>query len=154
MTLSNTPILPLQQVAHVAQTCLCFKAQREARRLARVFDQAFRPLGLTNTQFSLLMALNQPEPPTISRLAALLVMDRTSLTAALKPLHRRGWAEINSDAKDRRVRAVRITAAGVALLHQALPIWRETHRGVEQAQSAAASDRINSIGLVGLATNP
>ncbi len=147
-------LLPLKTVTDVAATCRCFHAQREARRLARLFDRAFRPLGLTNTQFSLLMALNQPEPPTISRLAVLLVMDRTSLTAALKPLERQGWVEIAADSQDRRARTVTITAAGVALLRLALPIWRVTHAGLEPAQSAVVTDSTSSIGSVGLATNP
>ena len=64
--------------------------QRAARALARRFDAAFRPLGLTSGQFSLLMSLNRPEPPTMGAVAALLAMDRTTLTAALKPLERRG----------------------------------------------------------------
>jgi DNA-binding MarR family transcriptional regulator len=136
VSLSNTHLLPADQVAHVARTCRCFHAQRAARRLARLFDQAFRPLGLTNTQFSLLMALNQPAP-TISRLAALLAMDRTSLTAALKPLERGGLVEVAADPDDRRARAVMITPAGVARLKRALPIWQETHHRLDQADAAA-----------------
>ena len=57
---------------YVKDACLCFAAQRAARALARRFDAAFRPLGLTNGQFSLLMALNRPSPPTLSSLAELL----------------------------------------------------------------------------------
>ena len=64
-------------VTHVAGTCLCLHAQRAARALARLFDTALGPHGLTNGQFSLLMALNAPEPPTIGRLAEFLAMDRT-----------------------------------------------------------------------------
>ena len=56
-------------VAHVAQTCLCLHTQRAARALARLFDMALRPFGLNNGQFSLLMALNRPEPPSIGALA-------------------------------------------------------------------------------------
>ena len=49
-------------------------------------DDAFRPLGLTNGQFSLMMSLNSPEPANFGSVAAVLSMDRTTLTAALKPL--------------------------------------------------------------------
>jgi DNA-binding MarR family transcriptional regulator len=106
--------LPPEQVMHVAGHCLCLKAQRAARALARRFDAAFRPFGLTNGQFSLMVALNRPKPPTIGELAPFLAMDRTSLTAMLKPLERRGLLRIEPDAKDRRARRVTITADGVA----------------------------------------
>src|SRR5947209_799278 len=85
-------------------TCLCLHLQRAARAVARRFDEALRPLGLTNGQFSLLMSLNRPEPPTIGSVAALLAMDRTTLTANLKPLTRRGLVEVRIDAADRRGR--------------------------------------------------
>ena len=74
----------------VRDTCLCLHVQRAARAVARRFDIALRPLGLTNGQFSLLMSLNRPKPPGMASVAALLAMDRTTLTANLKPLERRG----------------------------------------------------------------
>lgn len=108
-------------------TCLCLATQRAARALARRFDDAFRPLDLTNGQFSLLMALNRPKPPTIAPLAEFLAMDRTTLTAALKPLERRGLILISVDPDDRRSRLLRLTAKGRGLLAKALPIWKEHH---------------------------
>ncbi|MGH6982505.1 MAG: MarR family winged helix-turn-helix transcriptional regulator, partial [Stellaceae bacterium] len=71
-------------------TCLCFHAQRAARSLARRFDEEFRSVGLTNGQYSLLAALDQTGPVGIGGLAEALGMDRTTLTAALKPLTRQG----------------------------------------------------------------
>ncbi|MDX8355626.1 MarR family winged helix-turn-helix transcriptional regulator, partial [Cognatiyoonia sp. IB215182] len=61
----------------VRDRCLCFRAQRAARALARRFDNAFRPFDIKQGQFSLLMALNRPDPPTIGEVAAFLAMDRT-----------------------------------------------------------------------------
>src|ERR1700760_4907792 len=74
----------------VRDCCLCLHVQRAARALARRFDDALRPLSLTNGQFSLMMSLNRPEPAGMASVASLLAMDRTTLTAALKPLERRG----------------------------------------------------------------
>ena len=100
----------------VRDTCLCLHLQRAARAVARRFDEALRPLGLTSGQFSLLMSLNRPEPPTIGQVAGVLAMDRTTLTANLKPLARRGLVEIRVDAADRRSRRLVLTAAGRSLL--------------------------------------
>lgn len=125
--------IPYETTLEVRDTCLCLHMQRAARALARRFDEALRPTGLTNGQFSLLMALNRPEPPPLGPVARLLAMDRTTLTAALKPLAREGLVEIRTDPQDRRSRLLLLTAQGEARLALALPIWRATHRDVEKA---------------------
>jgi DNA-binding MarR family transcriptional regulator len=106
--------------------------QRAARALARRFDEAFRPLNLTNGQFSLLMSLNRPEPPPMRPVANLLAMDRTTLTAALKPLERRGLVRVATDQKDRRSHILILTAKGRELLASAVPIWQSTHAEIER----------------------
>jgi len=116
---------------HVRDSCLCLATQRTARVLARHFDDLFRPLGLTNGQFSLLMSLNRSEPASIGTVASLLAMDRTTLTAALKPLERRGLLKTRIDPKDRRGRRLVLTPAGHRLLLAALPIWRREHGRIE-----------------------
>jgi DNA-binding MarR family transcriptional regulator len=115
----------------VRDTCLCLHLQRAARAIGRRFDEAMRPLGLTNGQFSLLMSLNRPQPPTIGSVATLLAMDRTTLTAALKPLERRGLVKVTIDAADRRSRRLGLTAKGRALLGEAVPVWRREHAVVD-----------------------
>jgi DNA-binding MarR family transcriptional regulator len=107
--------------------CLCLNLRRAARVVARRFDDAFRPLDLTNGQFSLMMSLRRPKPATMSDVAALLAMDRTTLTANLKPLERRGLVAVTVDETDKRSRRLSLTPAGHVLLDDALPIWRETH---------------------------
>lgn len=134
--MSNQPAIPFSTTLHVRDTCLCLHAQRAARALARRFDAAFKPLGLTNGQFSLMMALNRPEPPPMGPVAALLAMDRTTLTAALKPLTQRGWITIMADEKDRRGKRLKLTEAGMAVLVEAVPIWRREHEALEAGLSA------------------
>jgi DNA-binding MarR family transcriptional regulator len=129
--MSKPAMVPFDTTLLVRDTCLCLHAQRAARALARRFDDALRPVGLNNGQFSLMMALNRPEPPTMAPVAELLAMDRTTLTAALKPLSRRGLVEAFADPGDRRGRRLRLTSAGHALLRGAVPIWKSTHAAVE-----------------------
>lgn len=120
----------------VRDTCLCLAVQRTARALARVFDDALQPLGLTNGQFSLLMSLNRPSPPPMGPVADLLAMDRTTLTAALKPLRRRGLVKVSVDPQDRRGRLLALTPAGRKLLAAALPVWKRHHRKIEKHLAA------------------
>jgi DNA-binding MarR family transcriptional regulator len=132
--------LPLSATHLVRDNCLCLHVQRAARGLARRFDDVFRPLDLTHGQFSLLMSLNRPEPPTIGAVAELLAMDRTTLTAALKPLERRGLVKVSVDKKDKRSRRLTITTPGRALLAKAFPLWREIHAAIDRLVTGCRPD--------------
>ncbi|MCW5772770.1 MAG: MarR family transcriptional regulator [Rhodospirillaceae bacterium] len=140
--MSNRDPLPFSTTIEVRDSCLCLHVQRAARALARLFDEALRPVDLTNGQFSLLMSLNRPEPPTIGSVSTLLAMDRTTLTAALKPLERRGLVKISVDREDRRSRRLALTAAGRRALVAALPIWRRTHAEIERRLLGENADRL------------
>lgn len=133
--MSTVAIPSFETTLLVRDTCLCLHLQRAARALARRFDDALRPLGLTNGQFSLMMSLNRPEPPGMAAVASLLAMDRTTLTAALKPLQRRALVGITVHPADHRARQIRLTPQGRSLLVQALPVWKSTHRAVEDLLS-------------------
>jgi len=128
--------------AQGASACLCFHAHRAARALGRRFDEAFRPVGLTNGQYSLLLALSQFAPVSIGGLATALGMDRTTMTAALKPLARRRLVKVTIDPADRRNRVVAMTRSGAAMLAKARPIWRAIHGEVENLLGAGGADRL------------
>jgi DNA-binding MarR family transcriptional regulator len=124
--------VPFTTTLHVRDRCLCLHVQRAARKVGRRFDEALRPLGLTNGQFSLLMSLNRPQPARMGSVAALLAMDRTTLTAALKPLQRRGLVDVTADPEDGRSRSLTLTRAGRTLLAAAVPVWKRTHAHIER----------------------
>ncbi len=134
--------LPFALTHQVRDNCLCLHVQRAARALARRFDDALRPVGLTQGQFSLLMSLNRPAPPTIGDVSALLMLDRTTLTANLKPLERRGLVKVKVDAADKRSRRLVLTAAGRAVLAAAAPIWKRTHAQTERLLRSASADNV------------
>lgn len=142
--MSRAAIPPFETTLRVRDCCLCLHVQRAARALARRFDEALRPLGLTNGQFSLLMSLNRPEPPAMAPVAALLAMDRTTLTAALKPLERRGLVRVTTDPDDRRSRLLHLTPAGQSLLASALPVWEQTHAQMESVLPGGDPDRLRA----------
>jgi DNA-binding MarR family transcriptional regulator len=130
-----------QTTLHIRDHCLCLHLQRAARQVARRFDQALHHLGLTNGQFSLLTSLNRPQPARMGVVASLLGMDRTTLTAALKPLQQRGLVRIEVDPEDRRGRVLRLTKTGRALLARAFPLWTRTHTELER-QAGTAPDEL------------
>ncbi|MGH6807853.1 MAG: MarR family winged helix-turn-helix transcriptional regulator [Ensifer adhaerens] len=142
--MSKSPVIPFETTLFVKDTCLCLHVQRAARAIARQFDEAMRPLEITNGQFSLLMSLNRPAPPNMGAVASLLAMDRTTLTAALKPLERRGLVAIFADDEDRRSRRLRLTPEGEHLLARAVPIWKATHEMVDERLGQGGPQRLRA----------
>ncbi|OCO98071.1 MULTISPECIES: MarR family transcriptional regulator [unclassified Ensifer] len=146
--MSKLPLIPFETTLHVKDSCLCLHVQRAARAIARRFDEALRPLEITNGQFSLLMSLNRPRPPNMGSVASLLAMDRTTLTAALKPLERRGLVESSPDPDDRRSRRLRLTQEGEALLARAIPIWKALHEALDPVLDDGGAARLRSDLLI------
>lgn len=142
--MSNPETLPYEITLKVRDTCLCLHLQRAARAMARRFDTALRPVGLTNGQFSLLMSLNRPEPASVGSVASLLAMDRTTLTANLKPLERRGLVSVTADSTDRRTRRLTLTPAGRALLIAAVPLWEAEHAAVDRLLAPTSPDGLRA----------
>jgi DNA-binding MarR family transcriptional regulator len=140
--MSKAATVPYETTLRVRDNCLCLHMQRAARALARHFDEGLRPLGLTNGQFSLLMSLNRPAPPSMGSVASLLAMDRTTLTAALKPLQRRRLVAVTVDPADKRGRLMTLTPAGRSLLARATPVWERTHAEVEGRLAKGEPDRL------------
>ena len=138
--MSKAPAVTFATTVQIRDRCLCLHLQSAARIIARRFDEVLRPLGLTSGQFSLLTSLNRPHPATVGAIAALLAMDRTTLTAALKPLERRGLIDVAVDPADRRSRALTLTPAGRTLLAAAIPAWKRTHGQIDRLLGGADPD--------------
>jgi DNA-binding MarR family transcriptional regulator len=117
----------------VALECVCLGLRQAARSVSRRYDEALRPLALNNGQFSMLNALAALQPATVQAVADQLAMDRTTVTAALKPLQRRGLVDVAAAGHDLRARELALTRKGATLLAKALPLW-------QQAQARLASD--------------
>ena len=113
----------------VARSCAVLNLRRAARAVTSRYEDEMRPLGLKATQFSLLVAAALRGPINVSQLAELMVMDRTTLTRNLKPLQKQGLLQV-VPGRDRRTRAVTLTAAGEKKLEQALPLWEQAQHTV------------------------
>ncbi len=142
-------IVPFETTLLVRDCCLCLHVQRASRALSRRFDVALRPVGLTNQQFSMMMALNRPMPAGMGSVATLLGTDRTTLTAALKTLERRGLVRVLQDPADRRGRVIELTGEGMDVLARAVPVWERVHRELEAMLGEGESERLRrGLGVV------
>jgi DNA-binding MarR family transcriptional regulator len=90
---------------------------------------------LKGTQFTLLNAIFLNPSITITQLADLLLLNRTTLNRNLKPLERQGLVQ-TSPGKDQRTRVLKLTQEGSSLLQSALPLWLEAQTGVVETLGA------------------
>jgi DNA-binding MarR family transcriptional regulator len=115
----------------LSRNCYCLAARRHARAITRHYEAALRAHGLRATQFSILSALALAGPMTMGKLAALLGLERTTLTRSAAPLAREGWlgAARSPDARQRRLR---LTASGRRKLVSAFPTWKAAQDSAAQ----------------------
>ena len=106
------------------QACACFNVRKTARVITQLYDEVLRPTGMRITQFALLMAAGGLGPVTVTRLAKLGAMDRTTLTRNLRPLEERELIHIEP-GEDRREQQVTLTPRGQHALATAFPLWQE-----------------------------
>ena len=124
--------------------CFGLALRRAARAVSRQYDAALAPLALNNGQFSMLVLLAGLGPVRIQTVAEALAMDRTTVTAALKPLQRRKLVRVHVAGDDARAREAVLTPVGEALLREATPLWRVQQERVKKMLSAKDAEALRA----------
>ena len=106
------------------ESCACHKVRMAARAVTRAYDDALRPVGLRATQLAVLVAVGNDGTMSITALAKLMCMDRTTLTRNLRPLEKEGLIAVGLEGW-RRSRTLEITKKGQSRLREALPYWEQ-----------------------------
>ncbi|MET8138781.1 MarR family winged helix-turn-helix transcriptional regulator [Sphaerisporangium sp. NPDC005288] len=130
-------------------SCNNLALRKAARYLGATYDKALASAGLRATQFSILQKLSVHGETTITGLAEMIAMDRTTLASNLKPLVREGLVTVESSPSDRRARVVTITPEGLSRLEAALPLWRDVQARFEETFGTGEAARLRaSLGAV------
>jgi len=112
----------------ILANCACHRVRTAARAVTRAYDEALRPVGLRATQLSVLVAIAADEALSITSLATVMGMDRSTLARNLRPLEAEGLIALGPEGW-RRSRTLELTRKGRARLREAVPLW-------EKAQAA------------------
>ena len=126
MHMHHEPVDPL------LLSCACTTVRKAGRAVGRIYDAALATAGMNANQLAILRALGRNGPMPLSRLAAAMVMDRTSLYRALDPLERSGWIEVDQ-APSGRARIARLTPAGERARDGAAAAWESAQSRVVAA---------------------
>ena len=118
--------------------CHCLAARSEARRITRLYEKHLRPYGLRATQFTVLAALSILGPTPIKELAALLGLERTTLTRSSVLLERDGYIRV-APSEDGRRRPLDLTPAGRRKLDEAYPAWKHVQDRIDRERAGVQS---------------
>jgi DNA-binding MarR family transcriptional regulator len=132
-----------QDCDHIAATCALFATRRLARSLSRLFDSELAITGLRGTQYNVLVAIARRRGTNLTQLGAMLGMDRTTLTHALRPLQKARLVR-STTGQDRRARGIALTALGRRRVQAGVARWRAAQSAVEAAAGSAGWTEINS----------
>lgn len=111
--------------------CNCLNIRRASRAVTHFYDKMLEPSGLTISQLSLLKHLKQVEPVSISELASIMRIDRTTLNRNMKPLTDSGFITIYP-GEDPRTRQVAITKEGIVITDSAWQLWDKAQKSVKE----------------------
>ncbi|MEU6345707.1 MarR family winged helix-turn-helix transcriptional regulator [Streptomyces sp. NPDC046977] len=124
--------------------CNSLALRKAARYLGATYDKALAPVGLRGTQFSILQKLSVLGEMTITGLADVIAMDRTTMASNLKPLVREGLVSVEPSPADRRARIVTLTPDGLSRVKAALPLWREVQTRFEESFGGTEAAQLRS----------
>src|SRR3954454_20123928 len=128
--MTDVPATDLALCRRMRAMCACNQLRRSARGMTHVYDAAMGPGSLRVTQMPILVALGAGGDQTLTSLADVLGLDRTTLTRNLRVLEARGFVSTAPDAHDARVRVVSVTPAGAEELSAALARWEQVQARV------------------------
>jgi len=134
------PVLPVDRLG-----CACTLIRRAARRMTQLYDDALAPTGLRITQYSLLANLDRRGPISMTDLAGVLGMDRTTLTRNVAPLERDGLLELRT-AGHGRTKLATLSARGRRRLREAFPYWEQAQQRFGESLGAHAVSDLAQLG--------
>jgi DNA-binding MarR family transcriptional regulator len=123
-------------------TCNCFAIRQAARQVTKLYERYLADAHLTSAQFSILGALGEGGPMTMAELARVLVMDRTTLLRAMKPLQREDFLKSSAGGAAARQLVFALSSAGERKLREALPLWREAQEEFETGMGSREAARL------------
>jgi DNA-binding MarR family transcriptional regulator len=114
-----------------SSACNCLNARRASRAITQFYDEVLKPSGLTIAQLKLLRQLELTELITISELARIIRIDRTTLNRNMKPLADAGLIAINA-GKDSRTRQIMLTEKGKDAVVEGGVLWDQAQELIRE----------------------
>ena len=110
---------------------LCFPLYAAARNVTSLYTPLLKPLGLTYTQYIVLLVLWEKDGISISEIGEKLMLDNGTLSPLLKKMEKAGYIERRRSSKDDRVVEITLTKEGREMQKKAKDVPRSVAGCVE-----------------------
>ena len=117
---------------------LCFPLYAAARRVTGLYTPHLKPLGLTYTQYIVMLVLWERDGLTVGEICEKLMLDSGTLSPLLKKLEGEGLLERRRSQYDDRVVVINLTEKGKALQEKAAQVPLEVGACIPLAPEKAA----------------
>jgi DNA-binding MarR family transcriptional regulator len=124
-------------------SCYCIVLRQAARKMSALYDEALAPLGINIAQLSLLRRVERAAPVSITDLARLCELDRSTAGRNVRVLRRLGFLQPVAAAQ--REAAVALTAQGSRILRLADPLWGAAQHRIETLLGANEAARLIGV---------
>jgi len=121
--------LDRQQAAKMGRACMCYNMRRTNRIVTAHYDRIISPSGLKATQLSLLATVLLQDKASLSKLAKMIGMDRTTLSRNVRLLEQKGMIKVLT-GEDRREQLINLTDKGREAIGLAVPLWEQAQAEV------------------------
>ena len=143
--MSKSPKNIQQVAAAIAKDCLAMRVRYLNRSLTSIYDDAFRPLGITASQVNLLVAMIKRGPLSPGQLGNLLNIEKSTLSRNLERMRKAGWIEITPPSSG-RTHAIEVNPEGKKLLFEVLPRWEEAQKTAGRLLGTDGSHALRRVG--------
>jgi DNA-binding MarR family transcriptional regulator len=125
--------------------CNCFALRQAARRITQIYERHLGEVGVTAAQFTILSKLANQSNVTVLDLSASMVMERTTLLRALKPMQRDGLVSTGTAEHDGRTHLLSLTKEGRTLFERASILRRAAQEEFERKFGKARAKGLRAV---------
>jgi DNA-binding MarR family transcriptional regulator len=126
--------------------CYCAALRAATRKTTALYDDALAPAGIGVAQLSLMRRIERTGTPSLTELAGLAELDRSTVGRNVRVLERMGLVT-ETAAEDQRETVVALTGAGRETLRRARPLWEDAQRRVEAALGVTGAETLRALAL-------
>ena len=124
--------------------CYCIVLGKASRRLTSLYDEALAPFGINLAQYSLLRNVVRKAPISLTELAGLLDLDRSTVGRNARVMVRMGLLAMGP-GEDQREQALSPTERGREVLARAVPVWERVQEDIEAKLGPQKAEQLQSL---------
>ena len=125
-------------------SCYCTGLRAATRKLTAIYDEAMAPIGINIAQFGLLRRIARRTSLSLTDLAHMSELDRSTVGRNVKVLERMGLVA-TATGEDQREATLSLTSQGKAAVKDGSPLWDDAQTRIEARLGAERSAQLQAL---------